>query len=351
MKETLFGHLVQRFSNSPENLATESLSFILNRSHVARDTFINFFEHLNIPLPQELRFETQASDNNDSGIPDLVGKNASGNIIFLGESKFWAGLTDNQPVTYLHRLIHANGNLLLFIAPAKRFSLLWPELRRRCSEANLIGEPINSAISEAKILQLQNKCFLVLVSWRVLLNTFQQAFESEGEKEMLANLIQLQGLCEQMDESAFLPLRSEELTNNFGIRIQQYCDLVDEITEKLINEWGASTNGLRATSTRATYLRYLNIQSQGCYIEFSPLYWQKYCLTPLWLGIKSNDWKYDAKAHEKLSVLEIEEPARLFREGDYLIIPLYLRTGVERPEIVDGVMQQISEIFKILTAE
>jgi hypothetical protein len=39
----LFGHLVSRFSTSPENLATEALAFIVNRSATMREELRNLF--------------------------------------------------------------------------------------------------------------------------------------------------------------------------------------------------------------------------------------------------------------------------------------------------------------------
>ena len=46
MAESLFGHLAFQFSNSPENLATESLKFILNRSQIARESFLKIFSNI-----------------------------------------------------------------------------------------------------------------------------------------------------------------------------------------------------------------------------------------------------------------------------------------------------------------
>jgi hypothetical protein len=39
----LFGHLVSRFSTHPENLATEALAFIVNRSAPMREELRNLF--------------------------------------------------------------------------------------------------------------------------------------------------------------------------------------------------------------------------------------------------------------------------------------------------------------------
>jgi hypothetical protein len=354
MNETFFGHLVYRFSSSPENLATKALNFIFNRSHVARESFTNLMEHLNIPLPPDMKYETQNSSSEDDSIPDLVGKDSNGESVLLGEAKFWAGLTDHQPVTYLRRLSRSKGKALVFFAPARRFSTLWPELLRRCPEADLQIELVSSEISDVKIAKLQQNLSLVLMSWRVLLSSLRQSLEAEGEREMLANLFQLQGLCDQMDESAFLPLQSEELTSNTSLRLIQFCDIVDEVTETLVSQNRVSIKGLRATATRSTYLRYMILPENGCTFEFNPNLWQKYRLTPLWFGIKSSKtspWKYDPEAKKKLVRLEMEEPSRLIREGDTLFVPIYLATGMEKPEVVKNILDQINEILLLLISD
>src|ERR1700730_18421694 len=52
----LFGHLVSRFSTHPENLATEALTFILNRSATMREELRNLFGRTGIELPPLARF-------------------------------------------------------------------------------------------------------------------------------------------------------------------------------------------------------------------------------------------------------------------------------------------------------
>jgi TrpR-related protein YerC/YecD len=137
MTESLFGHLVTRFSTGPENLATEALNYILNQSQVARKAFSEFFSHFDIPLPCDLSFQVQYNEKEDQSIPDLVGFDQNGKKVLIGESKFWAGLTENQPVTYLRRLIKEDGVVLIVFAPSKRLTSLWAELLIRCKQGKM----------------------------------------------------------------------------------------------------------------------------------------------------------------------------------------------------------------------
>jgi hypothetical protein len=118
----LFGHLVSRFSTHPENLATEALAFILNRSATMREELRNLFGRTGIELPPLARFRSQAGDD-QGNIPDLIGLDATGVERLFIENKFWAGLTENQPAGYLERLSANDSGLLIFIVPSRRFAI------------------------------------------------------------------------------------------------------------------------------------------------------------------------------------------------------------------------------------
>jgi hypothetical protein len=118
MTNSLFGYMAQRFGSSAENLATESLLYVLRRSLTAKRAFFRYLEQTGCtPLPDSLRLASQSMDKEDKSIPDLVGLDAQNKSILICESKFWAGLTNNQPVTYLEQLERASGSLLLILGP------------------------------------------------------------------------------------------------------------------------------------------------------------------------------------------------------------------------------------------
>lgn len=97
-RQTLFGYLATRFRSHPENLATESLCYVLRQSPVARQAFTQYIAQPPVWFEQKLVFQAQAAGK-DGAIPDLVGTDQEGRKVLIGEAKFWAGLTDNQPVT------------------------------------------------------------------------------------------------------------------------------------------------------------------------------------------------------------------------------------------------------------
>jgi hypothetical protein len=132
----LFGHLASRFSAHPENLATEAVAFIVNRSPEMREALRRLAGRTGIELPPIATFRSQAGDG-QGNIPDLVGVDATGAERLVIENKFWAGLTENQPAGYLERLPVEGGAVLVCVVPSRRLPIVWTELA---------GSAINQAI-------------------------------------------------------------------------------------------------------------------------------------------------------------------------------------------------------------
>ena len=90
-----------------------------------------------------MNFKTQVTGENNER-PDIIGMNEKRNEILIIEAKFWAYLTENQPVEYIKRLQNSNYNglkVLTFICPDQRISSLKSELKRRCDIINFDSLP------------------------------------------------------------------------------------------------------------------------------------------------------------------------------------------------------------------
>ena len=118
--KTLLGHLAFNFASHPENLATEALLFVLERSLEARRAMARLLGDCGIEVPESLSYRSQAGSD-DGSIPDLVGVDSEGRRPVIVEAKFWAGLTDNQPCGYLKQLPEAAPGILpidpIFLSP------------------------------------------------------------------------------------------------------------------------------------------------------------------------------------------------------------------------------------------
>lgn len=348
MKNSVFGHLAQKFSTHPENLATEALAFVLRRSEIATRALVRFFQSTGAVIDGDLHFLTQAFGS-DSAIPDLVGIGVDNSQVVICEAKFWAGLTDNQPVTYLNR----RPKLLIFVAPAKRLQTLWFELGSRCNMAGIKLNPCSISEDELVVAKVANDDRLLAVaSWRVILDTLQSELTSHGDAESVSDIEQLRGLCDQMDSVAFLPIRSEEMSPSIPIRIMQFNDVVDELTDKLVSAGIASIEGFRSTPIRDGYLRYMQVREFGWALQVNFRHWSSLRETPIWLDVQNRppqgSWEYSPEARDRLGALEREFPSRLIRSSNSLYIPLRVPFGVEKNKVVDAVFNQLLEINNLL---
>jgi hypothetical protein len=341
---TVLSHIAGKFTTQTENLATEALVFILQRSVAARIAIREMAQRSGCDCSDDLTFETQVS-NDDGSRPDVLGKLPDGNVRLVIEAKFWAGLTESQPVSYLQKSLPQTGGMLLFVAPEKRLYTLWLELTRRVVAAGYSLEQPG--------LPGLNKCcvrvglhVLALVSWRLLLDTLISRVEQAGDLKSVADLKQLVGLCEQMDANAFLPLTSEEMTSTLGLRVMQFCDLANVLTEQLVFMGHGNVQGLRATGGYGCYSRYLRFKNYGAILQFSAWNWSKWSLSPLWLGVKGEDWKRSSKVRDALTRFSIE-----FREDDeheYCFIPIHLTTGVEKEKVIADAFDQLIRVAEAL---
>lgn len=344
--QTLFGHLVGRFSTHPENLATEGLNYILNQSVVARQAFIDFLKDTGVVLPETLNFSTQAVGE-DQAIPDLVGVTTDGKNPLLVEVKFWAGLTENQPVTYLERLSAGSTGLLLFIAPSQRLGTLWPELIRRCQKADMPIGPIEQSVEGLRLRKVNETHILALTSWRRVLTVMLNEVEAINEKNVAADIIQLQGLCNRMDSDAFLPLQSADLASIHGKRILQYIQLTVSLINRLKKEEWVSTEGLSTTvsAKEGKYGHYMEIHGHSCLVVLNPEWWNNYRETPLWFRI----W-FTEEARMRLAHLEHADPPGMIKVGTELIIPLYPPIGQERDQVLEALVKQVEKIAEYLAS-
>lgn len=356
MISTLFGHIVSRIPGKTENLATDALGYILRYSGVARDAVQTLLAHAGMTIPGVLTYVNQVGGS-DQAQPDVVGLDDGGEQRLVMEAKFWAGLTDHQPITYLKRL-PKDGGVLLFIAPAARQELLWGELLRRCADAGITG--VNHGVGQQAVRRftMADGTHLAQVSWRSLLDYMKERVEAAGDKRAYSDLEQLQGLCDTMDSTAFLPLTSEELTDTQHYRrILQFGDIVDEVTQALVNQGVANLDNhgstLTAVSTKGVYGRYMFFCGWGAYLSCDIAKWTTIAPTPLWLTIGKGFKQVGVitqEVREALAPLATLTPPRVFqvaieREKERLpAIPLYVSPGHTKDEVVKEVLAQLQDI-------
>lgn len=349
MPSSMLSHLIDRFSSPVENVATEALAYILTSSRVASEALIDICRVSGISLPHDLLFSTQEGDAL-GGVLDLVGTDSNQNRRLVIESKFWAGLTDRQPVGYLDGMDSQESAILLFLAPTLRVPTLWSELVRRMK---MSGRELPAALLGTSDLRFVlfdggRRC-LELATWHSVLNLMEARLVADGDSHTRADIAQLRGLVEKLDSTAFLPVNSEELAPRHARRYTDFITLVREVVVALREFAWFSTEGLRETRQAASFGQYCAIRGFPAQIKFDPGLWGSIAETPMWLDITGPHWAYSAELREQLYPLESAVPQRMYFNGEkYLHIPLFIKTGEEKPSVVHHLIEQIREVAELL---
>lgn len=327
--DTLLAYLVPKLTYGVEDAATEALAYILKKSAASRESLADL---VGVDAAQIGRIETQVTAP-DGSQPDLVCFDTGNEKRIIVESKFWAGLTDNQPNAYLMQLPESRRSVLLFIAPDVRVSTLWTTINHRASEGDIPLEPIDSSgrIPTARVYGTEKQ--LMLVSWTRLLNSMLAVAE---DSEISADIVQLRGLAQRQDEEAFLPLHSEELGPAFARRVRGFVRLVnDAVDARGVGEGWMNIAGLSTSSLGYGYGRYFRFpgMEEIWRLSLDHVQWATGGDTPLWLS-----------CNRDFNLKEMVDRAELRRDGWWVAI--YLKTGVEYDEVLDDVVRQLREIWE-----
>ena len=336
---SVLAHVVLGGSYSSEPAATQALAFILNSSPDIAGAFVGMLRETNIEFaPGHIKAELAHEDSR----PDLTIHDGDGCVRAFVENKFWAGLTDAQPVSYLRDLPRDLPSALVFVVPEQRVTTVWNELKVRCSQAELewVDAPSNRSVIWARV-----GCKTMLItSWKYVLEVLLDAARSGGHDTIRQDILQLQGLTSRMDLEAFLPLRAEEVTNQEAAhRLINYSGLIEDITQELRDSGVADTEGLRPVHGYYTAGRYLRLHGKfGLWLGIQLEVWRDTGITPLWWMVANEDF-YGVAGHFE-TILELFDDVKLYENQMVLYIPIRLKTGVERDRVVDEAVEQMNRI-------
>ena len=319
-----------------EAIATEALGYILSRSEAGRSALRGTIQTVGVDVGPIARVQTEVVGKKMERI-DLSAFNEANEERVLIEVKFWAELTGNQPCEYLARLPNDDKpSVLLFVTPEIRLATFWSEILRRAREGGFVLGRILESGSLRAVPISGSRRWLMLTSWRALLGSMSSRASVDGESSAERDILQLNALCEREDTEAFQPLRGGELSLEFP-RIQGHLtnllwDAVVMADQQGIISWrgpwtsSLDSHGIWITIGGANPIFYLNYR-----------HWEKEGETPLWLWFN----KADDAIRERLQ-------ADLVEGKD--ILPIYLRKGVERKAVVDGIVERLREVRDKLAA-
>jgi hypothetical protein len=162
------------------------------------------------------------------------------------------------------------------------------------------------------------------------------------------DIAQLQGLCDAMDEQAFLPLRGDELTNlEMARRIMNFSDLAVEIAVAAEKLRVCSRKGVKETPQKYGGGTYFRIGSYTPWLGFNAKAWLNLGVSPLWV----NFYYYPAESQQRLFEIRQKllrfrsmQPQRYFEFEGHVSVPIFLRAGVEKDKLVEDAVQQLREL-------
>ena len=339
---SIFAHIALR-GNAPETAATQGLGHILNSFPEIAQAFVDIVGNWNEPLKFEPGRIVVEEKVDGSGRPDLTIHDRNGRVRLLVENKFWAGLTDAQPISYLNDLPEDIPATLLFIVPGKRLSPVWRVLKNRCQEGRIeiTKERRSNNVTAAQV----RTRVLAITDWAHVLAALEVAADGAGRTETKSDILQLRALANQMDAEAFLPLNAQEVTDQvLPRRLFDYIGLITEIANRLASE---GTVTLRQGTADYGMGRYLNIGEADLqpWLGIPIHVWSAAGSTPVWWWINRTGIFEDDDFWRKLPVLfegmHESDGGRFF--------PIRLKTGADRGVVVDDAVSQMRDVIQTLT--
>jgi hypothetical protein len=350
--QTVFSHIVQKsLSQQSENVATVALEFILTSSEPARNGMMKLLRGVVPQLPR-LWFRTQQMEDNNR--PDMWGNDDEAKPHVFVENKFWAGLTDKQPVSYLKILAKQNHpTVLLVVVPEAREKTVWRELKRRVDAAGISATEKDPIVGILRNIKTRIGPILALTSWTRLLNFLE--LEVSDDKSAKSDLLQLKALCEAVESDAFMPFSSEDVSDQRtpGL-ILQLTSVVQEATSQAFSE-SALTKGKRLAPSGDSSRNgiYANILADGrCGLWFGVHFglWKKYGITPLWVFFSTTTWGRAAEVRALLEPWATKKGVFVASEPNgYFVVAFDLLLGEEENLVIRGIVDRFKEIGKALS--
>ena len=284
MQYSLLAHLFPRIRGSQEDVATYALSYLLEQSGILNEAFTKLIsKKLHISVGDMLSYHCQDADS-EFGRPDIAGYK-DGVLSVLCEAKFFAGLTANQPVSYLNRLAGKENSGVLFICPKARVISLWDKVITLAEDAGLSGDKIADDCMDYSGTRMS------IISWSEILSELLPV-ATERHPEMLGDLRQLEGFCSKIESEAFIPFNDDDFSVQAATSMDRYYQVIDEVIAilKSHKELDPSTKGLRNSPRWQGYSSYIWVNGKGISVDFIRELWKAptSIATPFWFKIWDN---------------------------------------------------------------
>jgi hypothetical protein len=335
---SLLGQFYTRIKGSQEDIASEGLTYILQRSASARQALSKI-----IQLESGLTFEDINYITQNVGEklerPDISGIDKKGKEVVILEAKFWASLTDNQPIEYLSRL--SPNSILIFICPTLRVRPVFDELHMRLNKANVSFQINNSQHS----FILENNKNLIVKTWQEILGTIRLHIAQDNEQLLLSDIDQIIGLCETIDNNSFLPYQSEDFAPGIAKKINSYYDIADKVIDELKKRKIANTSNLNATPQKYGYTRYFKIYNMGLALNVRFDIWERVADTPFWLNIKDDKWVQNERIKVELKNIATKNDTIYYESNKReFYLPIFPLLDKTEDLVINDIAEKIIQI-------
>ena len=298
MAHSLLAHLFPYIKGSHEDIATFSLQYLLSQSVHLNCAFTKYVSDvMSVELGKNLQYLCQVTgEGEEKERPDMVGVGGNGVETVLFEMKFYASLTQNQPSTYLKRLVQNGGKGLVFICPMGRRTSLWTRLKECCGELLAVSQ----FCIETQGIRL------AIITWTEVLELLKRT-ASSLDPDFITDVNQLEGYCHQIDSDAFIPFSADDLSAKMAKMEERYYQVVDEVIDLLMADASVITSkkGLKAAGYRKGYTRSLHLDKCTITLCYDRNLWSHTSSveTPFWVAIRDNSWNQSGSILDYLRLL------------------------------------------------
>jgi hypothetical protein len=344
--KSILSDVVSKYSRHTENICSESLALIINQSPQLQKAWNDLIKNKSqgkIELSADFKFLTQVTSKKDTAIPDLEIK-AHSDRMYLVEAKFWAGLTDQQPNTYIKRIQEKESGALIFLAPERRIPSLKIEAKKRLVEEFIVQE-----WDDGIGFQIEDSVSVLFLSWMEALTALWDFATVSGDFDSLHNLFQLKTLVQKLDSEGFIPFDPLLFSPAAAKQRDQLVDLLDALiknTPELVKDKLSYGGGKYAVQD---YFR-INGKLEG-FLMYSSDYWLKFHISPIYFCLSLKHWGSGEPVFliKEIEIELLKNHIQYFMEDDLnpsykcLAIPLIPLIGASKEDTFTDLKRQLNE--------
>ena len=328
-EESLLASIAWRLG-SPERIAAEGLRHLLSSSEGARSALADTLRAAGADGGAIARARWTYEPEERRLIAAIDNREAE--HVFI-DARFWEAATFSEPLRSRER-----PTTLMVVVPAARCETYWTELRKRAKEKGAeLGavaeqeEPWRAAIGDGRRL--------LLISWKNLLDRMSGAAHSAGEEQAEVDIRQLREFTRRQEESAFLPLRSDELDTRFPRSVRSLGRLIRNTAVRASDRGWEHVGGNSRREGPYEKLRCGVSARFGMDLAL----WKRHGRTPLWLTVHKSDGVSIDEARRRLKSLIVDA------HTGHPSVPIELPVGVDYDEVLDAVVRQLEDIAHRIT--